>query len=71
VKLISEIKCITSYAISLTSKAYESVKLGLVLSTKILRSEKFTEKVRKFKTCHFCHKGQKNYLANILAWLAH
>jgi hypothetical protein len=40
---------------------------GLVLSTKILRSEKFSEKVRKFKTYHFCPKGKKNYLADVLA----
>ncbi len=43
---------------------------GLVLSTKILRSEKFPEKVRKFETHHSCQKGRKNYLADVLAWLA-
>jgi hypothetical protein len=43
--------------------------LGLVLSTKILRSEKFLEKVKKFKTFHFCQRGQKNYLADVLALL--
>jgi hypothetical protein len=42
---------------------------GLVLSTKILRSEKFSEKVWKFQTHHFCQKGQKNDLADVLAWL--
>jgi hypothetical protein len=41
----------------------------LFLSTKILRSEKYTEKVRKFKTYHFCQEGHKNYLADVLAWL--
>jgi hypothetical protein len=44
---------------------------GLVLSTKILKSEKFSEKVRKFLTYHFCKKGQKIYLADVLAWLAY
>jgi hypothetical protein len=44
--------------------------LGLVLSTKILRFEKFSKKVRKFKTYHLCHKGQKKYKADVLAWLA-
>jgi hypothetical protein len=46
-------------------------RLGLVLSTKILRSEKFIEKVGKLKTYHFCQKGQKNYLAYVLAWIAY
>jgi hypothetical protein len=45
--------------------------LGLVLSTKILRSEKFSEKVRKFSSCHFCLKGQKKYLGDVLAWPAY
>ncbi len=44
---------------------------GLVMSTKILRSEKFPEKVRKFQTHHSCKKGPKSYLASNLAWLAH
>jgi hypothetical protein len=45
--------------------------LGLILSTNIYRCEKFSEKVRKFLNYHFCHKGQKNYLADVLAWLAY
>jgi hypothetical protein len=48
-----------------------AINQGLVLSIKILRSEKFSEKVRKFKTYRFCQKGQKNYLANVMAWLAY
>jgi hypothetical protein len=32
---------------------------GLVLLAKILRSEKFSEKVRKFKTYHFVRKVRK------------
>jgi hypothetical protein len=39
----------------------------LVLSTKILNSNK----VRKFWTYTFCRKGQKNYLADVFAWLAY
>jgi hypothetical protein len=44
---------------------------GLVLSTKILRSGKFSKKLRKSETYHFCQKVQKNYLFDVLDWLAY
>jgi hypothetical protein len=31
----------------------------------------FGEKVKKNKTCYFCQKGQKNYLAEVLAQQAY
>jgi hypothetical protein len=35
------------------------------------KSEKFSEKVLKFETYHFCRECQKKYQADVLAWLAH
>jgi hypothetical protein len=54
-----------------SDKMDSSLDRGLVLSTKIIRSEKFSERVIKFKTQHFCQKGQKKYLADVLAWLTY
>jgi hypothetical protein len=45
--------------------------LGLALSTKILRSMKFSGKIKKIQTYCLCQKGQKYYLADVLAWPAY
>jgi hypothetical protein len=42
-----------------------------MFSTKILRSEKFSEKTDNLKLTFFCQKGRKNDLAVALAWLAY
>jgi hypothetical protein len=44
--------------------------LGLVLSTKIFISEKFSEKDRKFLNLSFLSERSENYIADVLAWLA-
>ena len=43
---------------------------GSILSTKILRSETFSEKVRKFKTYHLFQRGQINYIVDVLVQLS-
>jgi hypothetical protein len=45
--------------------------LGSILSSKNIKSDKFSESFRKLKTYHFCLKGQKNFLVEVLAWLAY
>jgi hypothetical protein len=40
-------------------------------ATKIFRSEKFLGKVGNFKTYLFCQGDQKNYPADVSAWLAY
>jgi hypothetical protein len=38
---------------------------------KNFRLENFSEKIRKLQTYNFCQKGQKNYQADVLPWLAY
>jgi hypothetical protein len=48
----------------------QNINLGSILSTKLLRSTKFSEKVKKISTCDFCQKDQKNNIADVLDRLA-
>jgi hypothetical protein len=62
-------KFIGNHEITLYNSGFIIRHLGLILSTNILRSQRFLEKYRKFQTYGFCKKGRKNYLADVLAWL--
>jgi hypothetical protein len=56
--------------LNLETKAKMLIKdKGSILSIKILRSRKFSEKARKFLTGHFFRKGKKKYLADVVAQL--